>query len=644
MEPNNQYFHFTLGPVQGFVAQARRTRDFWGGSFILSWLSAVAMKSVIAQQGEILFPRTNENFLLWLEGKGTENKPIQGCIPNRLKARVGQNFVPQRVMECVQSAWYQLALRIYNKDIKKYANDQTHIIWDRQIKHFWEMNWVLTDDVGDSAALDRRKNWRTHYSPDEPGVKCMMMAGWQELSNTPKPQHDGLEAFWKRIRESGNKAMKTDLREGEYLCAIAFVKRRFVHYFDTLKIDMPDNWTLHGWSLKSGVPSVAYMAAVHWLEAVLNKADINKVEIFHDAAKKLTEGYGEWANQIRCIETAWGKKQWKAIDGNVFFQNVLENKKVYSDVVQAEKTIAALKALTSDIELSPVSPFYAILMMDGDSLGKHMSDTDKEKQKEKQQAITSGLAEFTSEVAKTVYNNNGFLVYAGGDDVLAVLPLEDALRCASQLRQCYLACFANKPELPMTISGAIIYAHIKMPLSKVLHEAHHLLDKVAKDQYGRDALAVQVWKPGGQAIEWAAPWEIALESDTTNNERHVIIGLLAEQFQQADEQDHQFANRFFYRIRERFSLLNPPNESADAVLNKEEAIDLMAMEYLNSGKVKSSLTFEDARQQVSPLLQQCRPVFRELDQADPEKWEPSKHLLADGALLVRFLARKGVER
>ena len=26
---NELTFHFTLGPVQGFVAQARRTRDFW---------------------------------------------------------------------------------------------------------------------------------------------------------------------------------------------------------------------------------------------------------------------------------------------------------------------------------------------------------------------------------------------------------------------------------------------------------------------------------------------------------------------------------------------------------------------------------------------------------------------------------------
>jgi len=38
--------HFALGPVQGFVAQARRTRDLWSGSFILSYLSGCAMNAV----------------------------------------------------------------------------------------------------------------------------------------------------------------------------------------------------------------------------------------------------------------------------------------------------------------------------------------------------------------------------------------------------------------------------------------------------------------------------------------------------------------------------------------------------------------------------------------------------------------------
>ena len=53
MTDKTHYFHFTLGPVQGFVSQARRTRDFWAGSFILSWLAAVAIKAVQHQKGDI---------------------------------------------------------------------------------------------------------------------------------------------------------------------------------------------------------------------------------------------------------------------------------------------------------------------------------------------------------------------------------------------------------------------------------------------------------------------------------------------------------------------------------------------------------------------------------------------------------------
>ncbi|OIP41959.1 hypothetical protein AUJ95_02410 [Candidatus Desantisbacteria bacterium CG2_30_40_21] len=60
---SKQYFHFTIGHVQGFVSQARRTRDFWAGSFILSWLSAKAMLAVKKQGEEILFPLPDDNYL-----------------------------------------------------------------------------------------------------------------------------------------------------------------------------------------------------------------------------------------------------------------------------------------------------------------------------------------------------------------------------------------------------------------------------------------------------------------------------------------------------------------------------------------------------------------------------------------------------
>ena len=77
---SEQYFHLTIGPVQAFVAQARRTRDFWAGSFVLSFLSSVAMSAVRQQGGEIQFPVPDNNYLSWLEGTNKPNapKPLQG--------------------------------------------------------------------------------------------------------------------------------------------------------------------------------------------------------------------------------------------------------------------------------------------------------------------------------------------------------------------------------------------------------------------------------------------------------------------------------------------------------------------------------------------------------------------------------------
>ena len=67
-----KHFQFTLGPVQGFVAQARRTRDFWAGSFILSWLSGVAMRAVQAQDGTIIFPVPGQDYLSWIDGSPSQ--------------------------------------------------------------------------------------------------------------------------------------------------------------------------------------------------------------------------------------------------------------------------------------------------------------------------------------------------------------------------------------------------------------------------------------------------------------------------------------------------------------------------------------------------------------------------------------------
>lgn len=419
-QDKKQYFHFTLGPVQGFVAQARRTRDFWAGSFLLSWLSAVAIKAVKKQQGELIFPMVDESYLAWLEGREEGDEPQQGCIPNRFKggvAEVPSDFNPETVQESIRVAWNALAEQVWQQDMST-ANPHTRTIWERQINSFWEISWVMTADNVQSNLLDRRKNWRTHLPPAEPGVKCMMMDGYQELSGVSTPNSKALRNFWDEIRTTGGKRIKTDLREGEYLCAMALIKRRFAHCFPQLSAPMPGGWTLKGWKVPTGVPSVAYIAAAPALAQIIHQAPQAELDAFHQQAHQLTEGYGESSSRIRCVTDAIHNRgadalSWRtaALDGNVFFESTLDNRNIYPDQRQAASVKQALQALRRSVKDgadTTISPFYAVLMMDGDSLGSLMNDLNK------QQRISQALNEFTGSVKAIVEEENGFLIYAGG--------------------------------------------------------------------------------------------------------------------------------------------------------------------------------------------------------------------------------------
>ncbi len=671
-----QYFHFTIGPVQGFVAQARRTRDFWAGSFILSWLATVAMKAVVMQEGKdaIKFPLPDEQFMQAIGSGKAEIK--QGNVPNRFKAEVSQTFKPDLVKQAVLTAWKELAEAVWKADFENFSlkTDKTRTIWNSQIDGFWDIQWAIVEDVSESSTLDKLKNWRTHLPTPETGVKCMMMDGWRELSGAESPGRkekapEGPYNFWKALREG----KETDLREKEYLCAIAYVKRRFVHSFnESLNIPMPGDkaWSAHGWTIPKSVPSVHYMAAAPWLAQLLKKAsqdtDLNRLMwAFHDAAVQLTDGHPEWQSKVHCVQEAnkKGHRKWEAIDGTVFFDAMLENKLLWVEKADAAKDLLkTLKKLRQQAKLEPVSPFYAILMMDGDDLGKQMSDT------EKQPYITKGLSDFTKQVETIVCEHSGFLVYAGGDDVLAILPLEYAMNCAVGLRTAYDAVFTainakaqaeKQVWIQTSISAAIEYAHIKTPLGKVLGDSHKLLDNIAKDQHGRDSIACRIWKPGGLQMEWGMPWELALD-----DENRVYLDMIAEQFRagkdDSNNEREQFASKFFFRIRERFELLNPTDVGEDPIFDVrdgegfDKAVSLMAMEYLNSGMAKANhiKTMEQARGIIKPLLTQCRHVVRKVDYQGDTKSKPqigyeveAKYgFKADAALLVRFLAHKGIER
>jgi CRISPR-associated protein Cmr2 len=105
-----------------------------------------------------------------------------------------------------------------------------------------------------------------------------------------------------------------------------------------------------------------------------------------------------------------------------------------------------------------------------------------------------------------------WLVYSGGDDVLALASREAALPLADTLRKAFCRYATENGELLLgaqaSISAAIVIAHVSAPLGGVIREAHAALKQVAKAAYGRNAFVVRVLKRSGPPIDAGLPWHV----------------------------------------------------------------------------------------------------------------------------------------
>jgi hypothetical protein len=176
--------------------------------------------------------------------------------------------------------------------------------------------------------------------------------------------------------------------------------------------------------------------------------------------------------------------------------------------------------------------YFALISMDGDRLGEALGNSSAERQGE----ISSALSRFagslrTDESAALNLKNIEVewpaagstsprmapqLIYAGGEDVLFVADPRDALTCATAIRKLYGDCFKARQLDPneFTISGAVIFAHTKIPAGRLLTDAEELLKRKAKGN--RNAIAVALHKRSGPSIETVFPWDGAVHVGILN--------------------------------------------------------------------------------------------------------------------------------
>ena len=141
--------------------------------------------------------------------------------------------------------------------------------------------------------------------------------------------------------------------------------------------------------------------------------------------------------------------------------------------------------------------YIAVIAMDGDHMGEKLSGF---KTREEHRKFSEKLAGFASSV--TVNAEDGVLIYAGGDDVLAVVKAPQAFELAKQWAGKFTETIG---EDGVTASAGIAIGSVKAPLQDLIHEAH-AAESRAKYVYGRDALAVSVLKRSGEILKWGCGW------------------------------------------------------------------------------------------------------------------------------------------
>jgi CRISPR-associated protein Cmr2 len=129
-------------------------------------------------------------------------------------------------------------------------------------------------------------------------------------------------------------------------------------------------------------------------------------------------------------------------------------------------------------------------------------------------AISEALANFALHFApQIVEGHGGTLIYAGGDDVLALLPTRSALACARELDAAFRQDWApdkvaQRSRLLMgsraTVSAGLAVVHIREDLQRAI-EAARRAERAAKDS-GRDALQIAVCRRSGEHASAACPW------------------------------------------------------------------------------------------------------------------------------------------
>lgn len=466
---------FSIGPVQSFIAAARKIEDLWSGSYLLSYLTERAIVTVLEsaeRQGiscEMVYPRVDLSELR--QSRTTENIEV-ASLPNRfvccLKGDQQQVAgIARQAEQAVKNALADMGRfaieRVFSPELKQ---DYMKELLDQQVKALLEVFWATETLRGEEdfararMQVEKRlaavKNGRPYHINSQEGLVCTL-CGEQQALTSQGQQSANLDNYglmkqnlvytWNRRREpfktpevqEGNTRVGR-IKDGESLCGICLSKRLARDYFKEKK------------------------SAKNAFDAFPSTHELTGGTKYYAVIMMDGDDMGLWISGEKRIS-------------------------VKKETLDTKVNMAYQKELSAKLDRFAVHSVPAI-----------------------------------------VKQYTGMLIYAGGDDVLAFAPVTSVLDMAKALR---LAFSHEEKGLSSraTASMGIVIAHEKAPLSMVLEYARTMERRAKSYQFpegkAKDALGLAVLTHSGEIREAVLPWDLE-GKEYTETTKHCAVRHLQE--------------------------------------------------------------------------------------------------------------------
>lgn len=532
-------FLFTIGPVQSFISQARKTRDLYAGSQILNDLVYKGIQTFkdIFPTGKIIFPYTTND---------TVNKD---SLPNRFIAKVSAdmselNTKGKHIESSVRARWEEIVKESLQESREKV--EWTNAI-EAQISSLLDIHWVF-QEIHDQSSfpyseayekIERMggaiKNIRqfTQYQYDgygEQGRKCAIDGINNVLFYKKKSKAD-------TIPNNAQEVHSFMFNPGEGLSAVSFTKR----FYRRNAIDI-DKFP--------STSEIALLEDFKQLPDGFRKCYENIFSHGNDVLKSCQEIVKNgWQKEVTAIgignEQDWNNQ----FDAHYYFEENLNSKNIPNP-----SQLKLIKQLQATVKPYLKTRYYAVILFDGDHMGKWLSGENIRDQANLEvfhKYLSESLGAF-AKYAKDyldIKNGNGKTVYAGGDDFLGFVNIHNLFSVMSHLREKFYELVNQKlteykkTGKDLTFSAGIVIAHYKAPFSEILKKAREV-EKAAKKQGDRNAFGITIMKHSGEIQQAVYKWDSDKNSASGSSNWEALQCI----YNELENNEGHFSNKFIQSL------------------------------------------------------------------------------------------------